>query len=463
MTETSASAAALVPTALPSRIEGFAWLVVAPVLLALAVTATWSGNAVHVVHVMVLLTIGSTLFRGEGGHLFRLAFALNVVVVFMLAAQFTSTNGVPFTGGGDDIFFYDTSRRLGASFARGDWRAIKEYTQYSGFGYIVLGGLLHAVSAPVGEAGPLTIRLWGAFAGATIGPASLLLARALSPALPHSRATKVAVAAGLYPILIHYSAIGLRDIWLAAGATWMIALLASARTARRGPMASWIGPALLLLATALLRPESAAPLLLFWLALLYSRRHSTGAKLVSATILIVSVALVAGFRDVIVAQLIREQLSYAYAADAAGPGSLGARILAMSGTLGYIARYAYAIITPVPPLTVVRPDTILIGFGATIWYFLVPLAADGFVIARRAQPELKAVADALLVFMATLLLGVALTSIDLRHKLPLIPGTVAMASVSLATRSARWRYDRFTALTLAGVGLGALYLMLKFR
>jgi hypothetical protein len=457
-----AELAASPPVAAASRLEGVAWLVLLPVALGLVAQAAWSGDAVVAMHFAVLLAFGSLLFRGTQAHLFRLAFALGVGWVYVLADHYTGVGGAPFTGGGDDLLFHETSARIGASWAAGDWGAAARYANYSGFGYILLGALLHVVSLPLGEAGPLAIRIWGAFAGATIGPAAWLLARALLPERGARFWTRTAVAAGLFPLVLQYAALGLRDVFLAALATWTIAVLARSRAERPGLLDAWAFPAVLLTVAALFRPETAAMLVAFWLALLFARRHTAGAMAASLLVLAATIAVGVLFFDVIVAQLVQQQLSYAYAADAAGAGSLGARILRIPPPLGWGVRYLYAIITPVPPLVAVRPDTILVGLGASAWYFLVPLAASGWGLVRRRGPEQKAIVDAIVAFAAVLLAGVALTSIDVRHKLPLVPVTVVLGAAALELRDARWRHDRITAVALAGMGLGALYLILKF-
>lgn len=445
----------------PSRLEGFSWLLLAPVVAYVVSVATVTSDAVIAVHVTALVALGSMLFRGVNGHLFRAAFAWNVVWVFVIAAHYTSAHGVPFAGGGDDMFFFETSARLGAAWMAGDIGAHSRFSHFSGYGYLVLGGLLHIVSQPIGEVGPLVIRVWGAFAGASIGPAAYLLSRALAPTRPPAFHVGTAAVAGLFPILTFFSATGLRDIWLAAGATWFIAVVARARTTGAGPVLSWVAPSALLAATAFMRPESALGLVAFWVGLLYARRHTPGAKAASLLILAGTITLAVIFLDTIVAQLIRQQLSYVGAAAEAGPGSIGARILQIPPPAGYVARFIYAVVTPVPPMVAIRADTILIGIGATMWYFAVPLGVAGHRVVRKAGPELKAIADGIVLFAGVLLAGIALTSIDIRHKIPLIPVALVLAACALGGHSRRWRYDILMVVALIGAGLAAVYLILK--
>lgn len=462
LTPASAIPAGILPAApFPTRLEGASWLVLAPVVLYVVSAATFTGDPVVAVHVAVLLGAGGLLFRGVGGHLFRLAFGMNLTWVLVLGAYYTAAQGLPFTGGGDDLFFHETSVRLGAAWQSGAWNAHERFTHFSGFGYIALGAALHVVSAPLGEAGPLVVRVWGAFAGASIGPAAYLLVRALMPGAGSRFPARAAAVVAVFPILTFYSAIGLRDIWLAATATWFIASIVASRVSGRGLLATWATPGLLIVVSALLRPESALALLAFWLGVLFARRDTPAARAGSALIVLMATGLTIAFLDVIVAQLIQQQLSYLYAADAAGPGSFGARILQIPPPAGYVARFVYALVTPVPPLAAIRADTVLIGLGATAWYFALPLAASGLLTVRTLGKEQKAAAQGIAVFVLVLVVGVALTSIDLRHKLPIIPVTLLLAACALHTHGARWRYDRLTGVALVGGALGAVYLILK--
>lgn len=441
--------------------KGFAWVVLSIAGAAVVGSATASGSPAPALAFMLLLLLGAISFRGESFQYFALAYGFNVLALLGLAWFLMRTRGEPFMSGGDDLLFFETSGEIGRALLRGEWSALKNYTHYSGYGYILLGAALNVVTAPLGDISPLTIRVFGAFVGATLGPAVLYLARTLYPREPPEFSRSCAMAVSGFPLLTFYSGTGLRDIWLAAAATWFIASLIGTRVLSRRQRFHWVAPVVLLTVTAFLRPLSTVPLVIFWVFLVYGYRQNAAALATAVAIAVGGLAIIGLMFDTIVREIVREQLKYAFATVQAAPGSLGARLLQLPSPANELARFVYAIFVPIPPMTGWGFDQLLLGTGAAIWYFVVPFAFVGMSSTARIDKTHSAVVKSTAAFAVTLLAGVALTSVDVRHKLPLVALALMFSLVGSASLGKRNTTRVAVTLLLVYGALAVLYLSLK--
>jgi hypothetical protein len=140
--------------------------------------------------------------------------------------------------------------------------------------------------------------------------------------------------------------------------------------------------------------------------------------------------------------------------------SLGARLLILPPPVHHLARFALAIVVPVPPPFAWDPRGLLLGLGATFWYFALPLAIAGWGAARRI-PELRLYVWSATMFALVLLVSISQTSLDVRHKTAVIPLVVMLAVIGAHAlgRQRTMRRVVFTAVILSC--LGAAYIILK--
>jgi asparagine synthase (glutamine-hydrolysing) len=411
------------------------------------------------VFALVLLLAGCAVFRGTPRLLFCLAMTVNTLTVFAIATEQIRARGQPFSGGGDDQLFYLTAGEIGQQWLHGNWSYVFGFSHYSGYGYLIIGATLHLIFNGWAEVGPLMPRMLDAFVGATIAPGMYLTARLLRyeewPRFPFW----VGLSGALFPLLVYQSAVGLRDIWLAAGTVWFLYCLVRSRLLGGGVVWAWLLPALILVAMAYIRVLSAAPLIGTWGILLLGGKNLPHAIFLKGLLVLGTVLVLSLVIDRLLADLAWERLKYtAQALEQAGSGSIGARLLALPTPLNEVARFGYAALAPVPPMRGLGLVEVLRGAGATLWYFLLPFALAGLWEVRRRS---MAVASGIAIFAFVLLLGIAFTSIDVRHKMPLYP-----VGILLALAGAYRLGTGASARLVAGIALilgvmGITYFLLK--
>ncbi len=436
-------------------------------LLIAVVGVAWAGIIVwgvvthryaETVMALALLGLGSALFRGTPRLIFWLAITLNVLTVLLLAGEQMRLRGEPFSGGGDDELFYVTAREIGTQWSQGNWSFILGFSHYSGYGYLMIGAMLHLLFGGWAELGPLMPRLLDAFVGASIGPAAYLIAREIRPDAGVRVALTAGIGSAIFPLLMYQSAVGLRDIWLAAGTTWFLYCLIRART-RGGVLWAWVLPAVLLVAMSYIRGLSVVPLVAGWGVMALGGANIPHRIFLKLLLVAGGAVLVALVLERLILDLALERVKYtALALEQAGSGSIGARLLQLPSPVNEVARLLYATVAPVPPFQDWTFGGTLRGLGSAAWYLMIPFAIAGvFAVAKHS----RAVAIGLSVFAVVLLLGVAFTSIDVRHKMPLYPiGIVLAQEGTIRLGHVRsWRLLISSAL-LFGV-MGVAYFLLK--
>lgn len=392
-------------------------------------------------------------FRRRERTLFMIALAANLIALIGIAGYYSATTGAPFSTGGDELFFFSASTDVARELLAGRWAAASGYSNYSGYGFILVGGALQALLSSVGQFSPLTLRVANALVGATIGPGVYRIAKSFSD-LPSRRfAASAALISGAFPTLIAYSASGLRDIWLTAAAVWVVALLASQpRTRVAVQVKNWASICVLLVLVYYFRPESLVSFLVFlavWL-LLKARRGSR-VLLILASIAM-AFATAKGITS-LMQDYQSQRIAYTeLALDQAGGGSLGAAILRLPHPATELARFAYAAYAPVPPAFQGGPDRWLVGLGATLWYFVLPFAVAGIVIAWRAVGPIADLSRATAASCFVLIAGVALTSLDVRHKTVVMP-LLTFFAIYASYKLTRGQVVRRATILVLGYGL----------
>lgn len=438
------------------------WLLVATAVATTAVYGIAMNDVAPAIVFLVLSGVGYILFRRRGAKYFAIAYSLNAIVVVGLAVYLSQLSGAPFLPGGDEITFHEASLALARAWAHGQWGSYGDYTGYSGYGFVMVGGMLQLLTAWAGNTSPITIRELNAFVGATIPVAVHLIGTLLFGQAGRRLSSRAAAATAAFPILVFYSAVGLRDIWIAAAVAWCSYSLLWASRRRFSILAGLVWPAVLATVTFYFRPSSLAPYLALYAVFLLVAPSSSYARLLKPiAVLALGATLmtrVAGLQN----SFEQAQLRYTdVVIEGAGDGSLGAKLLGLPAPTNQIARFLYASYAPVPPLQGAALYQIIVGLGAVEWYFLVPLAVAGTVAATRLGANPRALALATTAYTVVLLAGIAMTSVDVRHKVPIFAVAILWASLAMAVRDRR---GTARLLALAGsvyVALAIAYVMLK--
>ena len=137
--------------------------------------------------------------------------------------------------------------------------------------------------------------------------------------------------------------------------------------------------------------------------------------------------------------------------------SLGMRyIIGAPFPLNIVLRFPYAALVPIPPIIAVDLLSIVRGSGALIWYFLFPFWIYGMWNSWN-YPK----ANLLTLISLFFLIGIALVSIDLRHKTQYL--AFAMIHVSFAIHTLGTKTRKILITTFLALGaLGVAYAFLRF-
>lgn len=433
--------------------------------IALALLSAYTvarGDDAPIILALVALPVAIVTFRRCELPLFMVALAANLIALICIAEYYRATTGRPFSAGGDELFFFSASADVARDLIAGRWAAASAYSNYSGYGFILVGGALQALLSSIGQFSPLTLRVANALVGATIGPGVYRIAKSFSGLPGRTFPVVAALLGGVFPTLVAYAASGLRDIWLTAATVWVVALLACrARTRVAALVKDWASIGVLLVLVYYFRPESLVSVLVFvavWL-LLKVRRGSRAVLILAsiATALVMAKGITLLMQDYQSQRIAYTEL----ALDQAGGGSLGAEILRLPHPVTELARFAYAAYAPIPPSFAGGPDRWLIGVGATFWYFVLPFAVAGLFIAWRAAGPVADLALATATSCFSLIAGVALTSLDVRHKTVVMPLLAFFAAYALYRLTPRQAVRRVAVLAFGYVLLFVMYYAVK--
>lgn len=400
--------------------------------------------------------------RAPSGHLLPLFFAVNSLFALALAMHFTDLTGevFAFRDRGDDRVLFEGSVEITALIRDGRWREILTYSQWSGFGFIVVGGALHTLAGVAGDPSPLSMRIANSFVGATVPVAAFHLWYLLDDRPDRRRAMAAAFLAGSFPIMIYYAGMGVRDAWVGAASLWVVYFGAVIKLDVRLRSTAWVGAVCALVIVALFRPLSVLPLLAFGGWLFLDSTNRWGGLAAKATVIIAGILTLRMLGPTLAVAGAYERAKYAdLTLSQAGPDSLGAQILQLGSPLGDVVRTLYALYAPVPPPHTLRADALLIGAGAAAWYFVIPLAGFGLAGLLR-RPGMAALGRGLGVYLAISLVGIGLTSVDFRHKLPIYPLGIVLALLGAwhLRRRSTWMVTGATLGFIATLGLVYLYL-----
>lgn len=401
-----------------------AFILSATVLVAVSITADYVAAFLSI----SLFLTGTWLFKGRGLKFFYLAYAFNLLSAVVITNYYFATTGQVFTDIKDDVFFYNSSTELAQAFVEGKWHEYANYTRYSGFGYILICGFFFYLISFVSDFDPSYIQIINSFVGATMAPAIYLIGKHLFLQYSVKIASRAALLVAFFPIFTYYSAIVVRDIWIASLAVWFIYVLligANQKKFYRNQRIKekrkdfWfliVWPSLIVFLVGIFRPHSMVPLIFIWFFMVFLEDLSWRVLFYKFTFLVASLFMIGALGVSLVDQFGEEMNTYErIVAEQSTGGSLGRQILQSPTPINEIARFVYTIYTPVPPIKDLELKSIYIGIGSIIWYFAIPFLYFGFKASLKRK-EIKYKSMIILIYVLITVFGIMLTSIDVRHK-----------------------------------------------
>lgn len=405
--------------------------------------------------ILSTVAIGTIIFYNKGVEYFYLSFAANLLFVAVLTYWLISMNGKPFSTGGDDEFFYLASKELSEEIQNGKYPGLEFFAIYSGAGYILLNVIILKLLSFAGEITPITMRVLNAGAGATIAPVVFLIAKKIRGNDHKRLAAETALLVALFPILIYYAAMGLRDIWIAVFAILLVYILVCRPAGKISFLRILIAPSVLIVLTGMFRPLSTVALVVFWATylLVSSTTEKANVRKYAVMAILVMISLWTGSK--VVEKFVSMGKMYTeLAIGEAAEGSIGVKLLMLPSPVNEIARFFYTTYAPVPPMKKLEPYDILIGSGAIIWYYILPFVVAGLFIGMKDRYE-KSIALPVSFFMLITIVGIMMTSIDVRHKIVIFPMALffyKIASSQLSRRAkTRIVFCNVSAMLMLGV------------
>jgi hypothetical protein len=118
------------------------------------------------------------------------------------------------------------------------------------------------------------------------------------------------------------------------------------------------------------------------------------------------------------------------------------------------------LLLPVPPLSAIETRQILIGAGAVIWYVALPFTFIGARELWRDSSTRRFILAALS-FASAALIGLAFTSLDVRHKIVIFPLCMLLAAHGFKRSDVHRKHTIALIGGLSVYALALLYFTLK--
>ncbi len=444
---------------LAAALSSFAYSVIAGELsfLAIYIVCLVCGSLV------ALKTADAEFGQSSALSTFLLIYSVNVLTILVFAGVLVRMTGAPFLAAPegvipDDERFYGYGINIAQAWLRGESPEFPLGVKFYGYPYILAA--CNFFSSYFGDMSPVSPRILNAMVGALLPITVYQIAQFVYNDSRVSRTAALLTA--FFPVFTYYSALLFRDLII----TYLIALtvllfLSSTRAqSAAGRLAMTALVTVSLVAIFFVRDLSAFVPLMAFAIYLYSRQPAL-VKVVAAFAGVLAVVQLAAAID-IDAPKIRMYLTYyeramEVFARIESQDSLGMQyIIGAPFPLNIVLRIPYTALMPVPPFVGMDILNLVRGVGATIWYFLFPLWIYGRW-KRRGNAEANLVAIISLLF----LLGIAMVSIDLRHKTQFLG--LAMVHVSFAAHALNIRTRHVMIITSLILGvLAVFYLFLRF-
>ena len=379
------------------------------------------GNYFLLAFVYLYAYAGFHIAKKDSRRLFSISLGINFIALAILSAYFYYYHGSYFTviDQGDDNVFFEAMKELGAAWRRGDYLAHRGYTHYSGYGFVLIGGALEFLLNSFGGITENSIKVLNAAVGALVPVFTYKLALILYKKNVETSPLTTGLLVALFPPLIYYSVVGHRDIWIAFFTIFLFYNLYS------GYKGKLIVIFLVIYLAFLFRPYSAYILtvitaLYYLISVNYKIKREQRYVIVISSLTVAFIVLLY-FGGTYLEKFQKSMGFYEQLViRTSEPGSIGMYLYTMPTPFSEIARFFYGLFTPVPPINVLRLDTVFLMFGHVFWYYIICVAGY-YVISKFKTFRKNRYMLFMLAFIIILLFGISMTSLDFRQKTALYP------------------------------------------
>lgn len=432
----------------------------------------WLFNEVSVVVFYLLcLTagLGVTIFispndiqeKGFLINLFLFVYAINVIFVFLFIISFYYMDGglfLPIRGlkVPDDKEYYERSIMIAQAWHNHTSPNIGIIKFY---GYTYLLGGIYYICDFFGDQSPITPRIFNAMVGGLIPIVVYLIAKLI---YNKKIALRSAILSALFPVFIYYSAIMLRDIIIAFLILLSVYLfLIIHRTRYEIKKLLLFFPFTLIIILIYFIRDLSAFALLFGFAIFLFFKKGLGFKILMSLFFILIAVIIWNNINLntpkMQSYITYTQRSMELFKRVESEDSLGMKyIIGTPFILNIPLRIAYASIMPIPPIKEFNFQSLIKGLGVFLWYFIFPFWFYGMWISRKI-PDANLLAILSIIF----LVGIAMVSLDIRHKTQFFGFALIQASYAMNILHKKTLSIYFIIIYAIGC-LGIIYIWLKF-
>jgi hypothetical protein len=444
-------------------------LFVCTIAVGMAVFAMAAQKPAIMIHFGLFGIVGVMISRTWGkkeARLFTWVFSSAVLAALAIYLIYLQRYGLPYyVGGSDDLRYELEAERVASTLGVFDYSSIRGGVVKQGHnsvGYVYVVSLLIRSGELVGGFHTMLPRLFNCLALGLIAVVTYRIGKSFD--LEENTSWWIGLFVGLSPIMVYNSVHTFRDTLISLLTIWVVYIWSTNRE-HRGigrRLFLWIQTAIAAVVASELRLPQAVAILAIALVgdLGASQRRVRPFSLedlyrlaMLAVLLVVALFFLPDSIVSFAQQLGVEQEKYTAYRTGLSDG-LAAYVFGAPVPLNYLLRIAYALITPIPVLSL-ELDRLWLSAGTVIWCFLVPFLVLGFIHAIRDRSKLQLVGAFALLFGAT-----AFISFAERHISQFLPYAALIAGIGLD----RYRRNRaaigITTLWL-GLCLALAYLVLK--
>ncbi len=409
--------------------------------------------------------VGLAIAYSQGAassRLFLVVYAVSTLAAVALYFVYLGRFGAPYYFGGSDDLAYelwgrDTAVRL-SPFAYGSIRGTVVPPWHNSVGYVYLVSLLYRLGDLFGGFHTMIPRY---FNGMILGLVAVFTYRlALCVRLDRGLALTAALATGLLPLMVYNSIHTFRDILVAFLLLLVVTVWTTGMDEVNGRTSHWpwVLTIVVMLVMLELRRFQVAAIVAVVAARVFVQirwRHRW-QWLMGYFLLLLAIGVLLLFREQIwqiVGQLEGSQAGYTeYRLDRSN--GLAAYVFNTPAPLGYLLRFAYTLISPIPIITN-EIERLWLSVGTIIQYAFIPFLMLGIVQALRNKAYWMMLSAFVVLFT-----GMSLVTFTDRHILQFLPYATILAALGYQ-RHRKQRLTIWLAMAWLGACLAILYLYLK--
>lgn len=423
---------------------------------------------------LVILSNLKNIDKSEKEYLsktFFFNYSINILLIFLFIIVFRYSHGTSFLPQygyniPDDITFYQNGKILAQA-----WHTDIQHDIYLGnikfYGYTYFLGLIFYLTQIIGDFSDVTPRVVNAFLGAFLPILVYLISKLI---YDRKVAFNASLFSTIFPVFHYYSALLLRDIIVAFLILLSIYLYISlvffcnlnkvyAFKFKSDFFIKLFSLMCTLLFIYYMRDVTCFILILAFSTILFFKSSLKSKIAILTCLCLISILF---FSNINLEKLYL-YITYPTRYNklfmiTENENSLGMQYIINSPfPLNIPLRIIYTMIMPIPPFIQYKFHNLVLGSGAFLWYFVLPFWIFGM---WKTRQDLKS--NLLTLISLILLVGIAFTSIDIRHKTQFLGLAVIQAAYAFnITKKYRTILYSITTYTLGC--LAVIYIYLKFN